>query len=129
MQLEMRGVNYELDDVLKGHIERRLRFALGRFAARIRRLTVRLTDVNGPRGGLDKRCRIAVALVPRGTVTVEGAGDDPFALVAGAAKRAGRAVRRELERRRDRNHRAIRPRAPARSNVRRLSEGERGCCP
>ena len=51
MQLEMRGVNYDLDDVLKGHIERRLRFALGRFAARIGRLTVRLTDVNGPRGG------------------------------------------------------------------------------
>ena len=69
---------------------------------RIHRLTVRLTDVNGPRGGLDKRCRIAVALVPRGVVMVEGSGDDPFALVAGAAERAGRAVRRELERRRGR---------------------------
>ena len=100
MQLRIRGVNYGLDDGLKDHIERRLRFALGRFAARIHRLTVRLTDVNGPRGGLDKHCRIAVALVPRGMVMVEGAGDDPFALVAGAAKRAGRAVRRELERRR-----------------------------
>ena len=107
MQLRIRGVNYGLDDGLKDHIERRLRFALGRFAARIRRLTVRLTDVNGPRGGLDKRCRIAVALVPRGTVMVEGVGGDPFALVAGAAKRAGRAVRRELERRRrGRNPRA-----------------------
>ena len=100
MQLEMRGVNYDLDDVLKGHIERRLRFALGRFAARIRRLTVRLTDVNGPRRGIDKRCRIAVALVPLGVVMVEGSGDDPFALIADAAKRVGRAVRRELERRR-----------------------------
>ena len=55
MQLRIRGVNYGLDDGLKDHIERRLRFALGRFAARIHRLTVRLTDVNGPRGGLDKR--------------------------------------------------------------------------
>src|SRR6185312_9401027 len=100
MQLEIRGVKYELDDELKGHIERRLRLALGRFAARIQRLTVRLTDVNGPRKGIDKRCRIAVALVPRGVVMIEGWGDDPFALVADAAKRAGRAVRRELERRR-----------------------------
>ena len=41
MQLEMRGVNYDLDDELKDHIERRLRFALGRFAARIR-------SVDGP---------------------------------------------------------------------------------
>ena len=51
MQLEMRGVNYDLDDELKDHIERRLRSALGRFAARIDRLTVRLSDVNGPAGG------------------------------------------------------------------------------
>jgi putative sigma-54 modulation protein len=100
MQLEMRGVNYNLDEGLKAHIERRLRFALGRFATRIHRSTVRLTDVNGPRGGVDKRCRIAVLLVPRGVVMVEGSGDNPFALVADAAKRAGRAVRRELERRR-----------------------------
>ena len=100
MQLEMRGVNYDLDDELKDHIERRLRSALGRFAARIRRLTLRLTDVNGPRGGLDKRCRIAVALVPRGVALVEGSDHDPFALVARAAKRVGQSVRRTLERRR-----------------------------
>ena len=102
MQLEMRGVNYDLDDELKDHIERRLRSALGRFAARIDRLTVRLSDVNGPRGGIDKRCRVAVALVPRGVVMVEGSGADPFTLVADAAKRAGRSVRRALERRRRR---------------------------
>ena len=72
MQLRIRGVNYGLDDVLKDHIERRLRYALGRFAAPIQRLTVRLTDVNGPRGGLYCCRRIAVALVPRGVVTVLG---------------------------------------------------------
>lgn len=102
MQLEVRGVNYHLDDALKDHAERRLKFALGRFAARIRRLTVRLTDVNGPRGGLDKRCRIAVSLVPRGSVMVEGSGDDPLALVNGTAKRVARAVRRDLQKRRNR---------------------------
>ena len=100
MKLQMIGVNFELNDELKEHIERRIRFALGRFASRIRRLRVRLTDVNGPRGGIDKHCQIAVALAPRGVVMVEGSGDDPFALIADAAKRAGRTVRRELERRR-----------------------------
>ena len=100
MQLEMRGVNYELQDELKDHIERRLRFALGRFADRIERLTIRVSDVNGPRGGIDKHCRIAIALIPKGTIMVEGTGDDPFALVADAAKRARRSVRRTLERRR-----------------------------
>src|SRR5690348_11454278 len=76
MQLEMRGVNCEMDDALKDHVERRLRFALGRLAARIGRMTVLLSDVNGPRGGIDKRCRIVVTLVPRGMVRVEGSGDE-----------------------------------------------------
>ena len=42
--------------------QQRLRFALGRFADRVRSLTVRLSDINGPRGGRDKRCTIAVRL-------------------------------------------------------------------
>ncbi|SIO65886.1 Ribosome-associated translation inhibitor RaiA [Singulisphaera sp. GP187] len=100
MQLDMRGVNYELQDELKDHIERRLRFALGRFASRIERIAVRISDVNGPRGGIDKRCRISIGLIPKGVVMIEGAGDDPFILVADAAKRARQSVRRNLERRR-----------------------------
>jgi putative sigma-54 modulation protein len=100
MHLEVRGVNYDLDGDLKGHIEHRLRSALGRIASRIGRLTIRLSDVNGPRGGIDKHCLIVVALVPRGVVIVEGSGDDPFALIVDAAKRARRAVLRGLGRRR-----------------------------
>ncbi|MEO6811956.1 MAG: HPF/RaiA family ribosome-associated protein [Isosphaeraceae bacterium] len=100
MRLEIHGVNYGLNDDLKAHIERRLHFALGRLAARIDRVTVRLTDLNGPRGGVDKQCRILVNLVPKGVVMLEGTGDDPFTLVDRAAKRVGRSVRRALERRR-----------------------------
>jgi len=102
MRLEMHGVNYGLADELKAYIERRLRFALGRFESRIDGVTLRLTDVNGPRGGIDKRCQVAVALVPRGVVMVEGFDHDPFALVARVAKRVGQSVRRELGRRRRR---------------------------
>ena len=99
MQLRIRGVNYGLDDGLKDHIERRLWFARAVRGADPNRLTVLLTDVNGPRGGLDKRCRIAVALVPRGMVMVEG-GTTRSPSSPAPAKRAGRAVGRELERRR-----------------------------
>jgi len=99
MDLDIRGVNYDLGEDLAEFIERRLRFALGRFPGRIDRVTVRLSDVNGPRGGVDKRCRVTVLLTPRGVVRVEGSGDDPFALAARAAKRAGRTVRRALGRR------------------------------
>ena len=72
MNLEIRGEKYAVSEELQTHIERRLRFALGRFDGRIGRVTVRISDVNGPRGGIDKRCRIEVSLIPRGVVRVEG---------------------------------------------------------
>lgn len=100
MQLDIRGVKYELSSELMEFIERRLGFALGRFASRIDTVEVRLCDVNGPRGGVDKQCRIAVALFPRGSVRVVESGQDPFALVACAVKRAGRTVHRVLGRQR-----------------------------
>jgi len=100
MLMEIHGVNYNLDEELKRYIERRLEFALGRFQPRIERITVRMADVNGPRGGADKRCRITVALIPRGEVMVEDIDHDPFVLASRVAKRIRRAVRRLLERRR-----------------------------
>jgi ribosome-associated translation inhibitor RaiA len=102
MNVDVRGVKYDIDDELKEFAERRLWFALGRFARRIDRVVVRLSDINGPRGGVDKKCVITAMLLPRGVVRVEGLGDDPYALIADAARRARRSVRRDLVRRRAR---------------------------
>ena len=64
------------------------------------RVTVNLDDVNGPRGGVDKQCRILVSL-RRGTpVKVEDMDVDLASAVGRAADRAGNAVARRVERRR-----------------------------
>lgn len=77
---------------------KRLEFALGRFAGRVRSLTVRLTDVNGPRGGLDKKCLIAVRLTRlRHEVVIEDVGANHDVVVSRAAERASRAVSRALQ--------------------------------
>jgi len=39
---------------------RRVRFVFRRQSRLVTRATVRLTDVNGPRGGIDKRCQVAL---------------------------------------------------------------------
>ena len=99
MRLEIRSQDLEIGQGLRGSIERRLRFVLGRFGTRIARVTVYLTDLNGPRGGMDKRCRIVVRLVRAGQVFVEDTDTDLGAVVDRATDRVGQAVRRELERR------------------------------
>jgi putative sigma-54 modulation protein len=71
MSVWVRSRGFELSHGLRAHAERRLRHVLGRFRMRLRSVILRLDDVNGPRGGNDKRCRIVAQLAPRGDVRVE----------------------------------------------------------
>ncbi len=97
MRLDIRGRNLALTPSLLDHVARRLRFALGRFGGSIRQITVRVADVNGPRGGIDKRCHVHVDVAGR-TVTIEELDRDLYAAVDRAAERAGRAAERTLAR-------------------------------
>lgn len=101
MQVNVRARKIEVDETLRAHVDRRLRFALGRFGERIARVTVRFEDANGARGGVDKQCEINVTLRPSGTVLIKDIDADLRAVVDRAADRAARAVDRELQRRRD----------------------------
>jgi len=92
--------NLKLTSAQREIVERRLAFALGRFGDRVGRVTVSLTDLNGPRGGLDQHCRIEVSLVPSGTVMAEATDAEIEPAVSRAAERAARCVKSELDRRR-----------------------------
>ena len=55
---------------LKGVAVNRLRFALRRMAQQVSTARVSFTDVNGPRGGVDKHAQIQLHLDAHGTVIV-----------------------------------------------------------
>jgi hypothetical protein len=97
MRIEVRGRHLQTADPQR-QVERRLRFALGRFSGAVGRVTVRVEDINGPRRGVDKRCRVVVALAPRGELIIEDEDADVRALRDRSAERAGRAVERRLGR-------------------------------
>ena len=100
MLVKLKGDADILINAMHRHVERRLRLALGASSASIRSATVRLADVNGPRGGLDQKCALSVELSPAGLVHAEAIDADAIAAFETAAGRAGRAVRRAIERRR-----------------------------
>ena len=81
---------------LREFVERRLNFAVGRFGSRVRSVSVRLSDVNGPRGGVDQHCGIRVNLGIDGLVLVEEQQCDIRAAIGRAAERAGRTLARRL---------------------------------
>ena len=97
----MRGYGIDVSPDLGELVARRLSFVLSRFGPRVSAVSVRLVDLNGPRGGIDKKCSIQARLVPRGSVRVENTDCDLPAAVDRAAARLARAVARALERGRE----------------------------
>jgi hypothetical protein len=87
---------------LPDHIERRLMFGLSRHAGRIQKIIVFLEDSNGPRGGVDKICRIVVKTRGCGVVITSGMHVNWRLAVDQAAARISRAVARHVVRHRER---------------------------
>ena len=74
----------------------------------MRTIRVWLEDVNGPRGGVDIRCRIEVHFRPRGSINVSALAIDEYAATAGAAARARELVDRRVKRVRSRRRELLR---------------------
>ncbi|MBW2454056.1 MAG: HPF/RaiA family ribosome-associated protein [Deltaproteobacteria bacterium] len=98
MQLQVSAKGVGLTVATRSYVERRIRFALGRFLERVERVHVRLSDVNGPRGGVDKRCLIRTRLLGFPTVVVEQTDATLRAAIDRSAGRVGRTVARRLDR-------------------------------
>ena len=98
MQIEIHAHGFSLTGALRDYTERRLRFALARVADRVGRITVRFFDINGPRGGIDKCCRIQVMLDGLGGVVIEDTEANLHLAIDRAADRTGRDVMRRLAR-------------------------------
>jgi len=101
MQILIQARNFPLTKAMRSHIERRLGFALSTRYEHIERIMVRLSDVNGPRGGHDKCCHIQVTLPQLADVIVEDTESNLYAAIDRAADRASRTVARRLVRQRD----------------------------
>jgi ribosomal subunit interface protein len=98
MECEVRTHHLERSDALDAHIERKLERALRRHRQRVGRVIVRIGDLNGPRGGVDKRCTIVLSHLDGGIIVVHADSDDAYAAVTQAAQRIDEQIGRRLGR-------------------------------
>ena len=76
---------------------RRFELALGRFNGRVRSVAIRIVDLNGPRGGIDKRCRVTVQLsATKRMLVVEDTDADAAIAIDRVADRTARTVARAI---------------------------------
>lgn len=89
---------FENAQLLRDYVSHRLGFALGRTGRDLLAVSVRLEDVNGPRGGSDKRCSIELAIPGRPSVFVRALHRSIHAAIDIAAHRAEQALARATAR-------------------------------
>lgn len=98
MRIHLHCQGFELTNEEREYVDRRLTFALSRFSPRIRHLGVSICDINGERGGIDKRCRILARIQGLQELMVEGHDSDLPALIDRSISRMGHLIGRRLER-------------------------------
>jgi ribosomal subunit interface protein len=98
MHIDIQARGFTLTVGLREYVERRLRFVFGSTRRSVRRISVRLSDQNGPRGGDDMRCRMQVSLAAAPSVSIEDTETNLYVAIDRAADRLGRTVTRRIER-------------------------------
>jgi hypothetical protein len=76
----------------------RVRFALRRLNTWVPRARVQFSDVNGPRGGVDKRCQVELSTDAAGTVVIASLARDWRTALDRSLGRATRVLTRSLQR-------------------------------
>ncbi len=100
MNIQLQTQGFELTPAIEAHTLKQLRFHLANFDSHVIGADVFLKDINGPKGGLDKKVLIHVRLASRMTITIERTRADLYDAVTIAARQTKRAVRRTLNKHR-----------------------------
>lgn len=98
MQINVQARGFVMTAAIEAHLRRQLRFAFDHLHNRVRRVFVRLSDINGQRGGIDKRCQLQVRLADSSDVVIADVQQDLYLAMSRAVERAAGAVSRRLGR-------------------------------
>ncbi|KKM61933.1 hypothetical protein LCGC14_1526760 [marine sediment metagenome] len=96
MQIDIQARSFKLTRSLRKYAEGKLKASLSSCQDRLRRVVIRLSDINGPRGGADKLCHIQVVLPGMPDVIIEDTENDMYAAINKATDRANTVVNRKL---------------------------------
>lgn len=98
MKIQINARRFTLTKALTRYIKRRLKFALGSQLEHVTRVDVTLSDINGPKGGEDKRCQMLLKIKGQGGVVIEDTQSHLYAAIDRAASRASQTTTKRIAR-------------------------------
>ncbi len=98
MKANIQSRGFTLTKALQSYVELRLNFSIDYASNYIQRIRVTLSDINGPRGGEDKRCQLVLTFAGMPTVVINDIDTNLYVAIDRAVERASNAVARQLER-------------------------------
>ncbi|CAM2151971.1 protein of unknown function [Pararobbsia alpina] len=105
MKIRIQMANLTLTELerasLRSHVQQRIERVFARIGKRVRHIDVYLNDVDGPRGGPDKRCVIKVDTHGKEQIVAHGLDRNLFGLVNQLAMTAMRNTLERIRRAKD----------------------------
>lgn len=98
MKIRIHSKHFRITRELSEYIQRRAGFAFGQYRDSIRSIIFTLSDVNGPKGGNDKQCKIALQVKGSGEIIIDQKRPDLIAAIHIATLRASNTASRKIER-------------------------------
>ena len=100
MNIRIQSQGFTLTPAIAAWAHEQVGKGLDRYSENVVSTDIYLKDINGPKGGDDKQALVKIHLRHRAPVMVETTTGDIYAAISVTARRAQRAVRRALRRRR-----------------------------
>lgn len=101
MKIQVNAGDVKTSEAVVQRVEEELENALRVFRNRVTRVEVHLRDLNGPKSGVDKRCVMEARLAGQQPIAVEHDSENLYEAINMASEKLERAVRRRVERERE----------------------------
>ena len=100
MDMIIQTQGFKLTRSLEHFTREQINRAMSNCSERIDRVVVRLKDINGPKGGVDKHCSVEIKLANFPVTVVKKTSADMYTNIRKTSSRAARIALRQLKRRR-----------------------------
>ncbi len=98
MLVKITGRNFTATEDIRSHIEHRLNFATQKFEEKISQISIRIRDINGPKGGVDKECHIHLRLKGMPSIIIKQSATNIYTAVDLATDRLAQTISRKIAR-------------------------------